>query len=65
MAYLTRNIDAELLRWKESPRRKPLLVRGARQVGKPWAIRHLGIRRAIGILPLYAVWCLPNLQLPE
>lgn len=42
MAYLVRNIDAELLKWKESPRRKPLLVRGARQVGKSCAIRHLG-----------------------
>ena len=42
MAYLIRNIDDELLKWKESPRRKPLLVRGARQVGKSWAIRHLG-----------------------
>lgn len=42
MAYLKRNIDDELLKWKESPRRKPLLVRGARQVGKSWAIRHLG-----------------------
>ena len=34
MSYLARNIDAELLKWKESPRRKPLIVRGARQVGK-------------------------------
>lgn len=42
MAYLARNIDNELLKWKESPRRKPLIVRGARQVGKSWAIRHLG-----------------------
>lgn len=42
MAYLVRNIDVELLKWKESSRRKPLLVRGARQVGKSWAIRHLG-----------------------
>ena len=42
MEYLVRNIDDELLKWKESPRRKPLLVRGARQVGKSWAIRHLG-----------------------
>ena len=42
MTYLARNIDAELLKWKDSPRRKPLLVRGARQVGKSWAIRHLG-----------------------
>lgn len=42
MSYLARNIDADLLRWKDSPRRKPLLVRGARQVGKSCAIRHLG-----------------------
>lgn len=42
MIYLRRNIDVELLKWKESSRRKPLLVRGARQVGKSWAIRHLG-----------------------
>mgnify|MGYP003253053946 FL=1 len=42
MAYLVRNIDVELLKWKDSPRRKPLLVRGARQVGKSWSIRHLG-----------------------
>lgn len=42
MPYLKRNIDTELLEWKESPRRKPLLVRGARQVGKSWAIKHLG-----------------------
>lgn len=42
MTYLARNIDAELLKWKDSPRRKPLLIRGARQVGKSWAIRHLG-----------------------
>lgn len=42
MAYLERNIDTDLLKWKESSRHKPLLVRGARQVGKSWAIRHLG-----------------------
>lgn len=40
--YLTRNIDKNLMEWKENPRRKPLLVRGARQVGKSSSIRHLG-----------------------
>lgn len=40
--YLTRNIDKALVEWKENPRRKPLLVRGARQVGKSSSIRHLG-----------------------
>ena len=42
MAYYKRNIDDKLLEWKESPRRKPLLIRGARQVGKSTAVRHLG-----------------------
>lgn len=40
--YYKRNIDDKLLEWKESPRRKPLLIRGARQVGKSTAVGHLG-----------------------
>ena len=28
----------QLVRWKASPRRKPLIVRGARQVGKTWLV---------------------------
>ena len=40
--YFTRNIDKDLMEWKENPHRKPLLVRGARQVGKSSSIRHLG-----------------------
>ena len=30
------------MEWKASQRRKPLLIRGARQVGKSSAVRHLG-----------------------
>lgn len=40
MTYYRRNIDQKLLEWKDSPRRKPLLIRGARQVGKSSAVRH-------------------------
>lgn len=40
--YIKRNIDKELMTWKEDPMRKPLLMRGARQVGKSSAIRHFG-----------------------
>ena len=32
----------ELLEWKASPRRKPLLLYGARQVGKTWLLREFG-----------------------
>ena len=40
--YLERNIDKVLLEWKNSTEHKPLLLRGARQVGKTSAVRNLG-----------------------
>lgn len=40
--YFRRNIDQTLFEWKSSAALKPLLLRGARQVGKSTAIRHLG-----------------------
>ncbi|MDR0799759.1 MAG: AAA family ATPase [Dysgonamonadaceae bacterium] len=42
MSYLKRNIDKDLQEWKNSVNRKPLLLRGARQVGKSSAVRELG-----------------------
>ena len=39
--YFKRRIDKALLAWKESPRHKPLLLRGARQVGKSSSVHHL------------------------
>lgn len=40
--YLHRTIDSALVDWSKDRRRKPLLLRGARQVGKSSAIRNLG-----------------------
>ncbi len=40
--YYARAIDEYLLKWKNEENHKPLLLRGARQVGKSSAIRHLG-----------------------
>lgn len=37
-----REVLKELTRWKDSKNRKPLLVQGARQVGKTWAIKEFG-----------------------
>lgn len=37
-----RLIDFHLNQWKSDPFRKPLLLRGARQVGKTYAVRKLG-----------------------
>lgn len=39
-----RDLYAELIQWKEHERRKPLLLRGARQVGKSWLVRQLGLQ---------------------
>ena len=33
-----------LIEWKNSPERKPLIVHGARQVGKTWLLKELGRR---------------------
>jgi predicted AAA+ superfamily ATPase len=39
--YINRLIDKDLLDWAKSKERKPLLLRGARQVGKSSSVRHL------------------------
>lgn len=39
---MKRIIDAYLTQWKTDLNRKPLLLRGARQVGKTHAVRELG-----------------------
>lgn len=36
---MNRSIDNQLLSWKTDPFRKPLLIRGARQVGKSFSVR--------------------------
>lgn len=39
---MKRSIFKQLLEWKNNPRRKPLILMGARQVGKTWAMREFG-----------------------
>ncbi|MDR0296289.1 MAG: AAA family ATPase [Prevotellaceae bacterium] len=39
--YLKRKVDIDLLQWKDVENRKPLLLRGARQVGKSSTVREL------------------------
>ena len=39
---IERNIIRDLLEWKDSPRRKPLLLKGVRQCGKTWTLKHFG-----------------------
>ena len=42
MEYIERKIDSFLKDWKDSDDNMPLLIRGARQVGKTSSVRHLG-----------------------
>ena len=39
---MKRDLLQELASWKKSPLRKPLILRGARQVGKSWLINEFG-----------------------
>ncbi len=40
---MKRDIEHDLIAWKESKNRKPLLVRGARQIGKSYTITKFGV----------------------
>ena len=42
IVVMDRLLYNDLLKWKENPRRKPLILKGARQVGKTWLLRHFG-----------------------
>ena len=39
---IKRNIESELLRWKNAENRKPVILRGARQVGKTYVVNQFG-----------------------
>lgn len=39
---MKRDLTHKLQTWKESPDRKPLVLRGARQVGKTYILKHFG-----------------------
>lgn len=41
---MERNLLDKLLKWKDMPNRKPLIIRGARQTGKTWLMREFGKR---------------------
>ena len=42
LVCLKRNAISDLKEWKNDPERKPLVLRGARQVGKTWLMREFG-----------------------
>ena len=52
MRYLKRKFDAWLEQWLANPNRKPLLVKGARQVGKTESIRHFAQRHYKSVIEI-------------
>ena len=38
--YLKRKIDDYLINWKSNDDRKPLIIKGCRQIGKTESVRH-------------------------
>ena len=48
--YLKRKIDEYLLEWKKNEERLPLIIKGARQIGKTESINHFTERQ------LYRLW---------
>ena len=57
--YLKRNIDVELFNWKNDTPRKPLLLRGARQVGKSTSVRGF-----VCLKSSYPVWDYMSVFIP-
>ena len=39
---MLRNIDSDLINWRKRAGRKPVIIIGARQVGKSYTVRQLG-----------------------
>lgn len=50
--YITRKIDSSLERWKARQSRKPLIIRGARQIGKTESIRHFAAKHYASVVEI-------------
>ena len=49
---LRRKIDAYLAKWRNNPDRKPLIVKGARQVGKTFSIEEFASKTYSSIIKI-------------
>ena len=45
---IKRDILSKLIKWRDSKNRKPLILQGARQVGKTWALKQFGKEKSPG-----------------
>ena len=44
---MKRDVLQQMFRWKEDPERKPLILKGARQVGKTWIMKEFAAKNGI------------------
>ena len=58
---IQRHILSKIQDWYQSPISKPLVIQGARQVGKTWVMRHFGEQHfkkiALGIAAFSPMFC--------
>ena len=54
---MKRKIYKQLLKWKRNVDRKPLMLLGARQVGKTWIMQHFGEKeyKNVNIVYTYSI----------
>ena len=52
MMYMKRKVDAFLTEWKSDPDRKPLIIKGARQIGKTESIKHFAVEHFISVIEI-------------
>ena len=52
MLYLKRKIDAFLSEWKANPDKKPLIVKGPRQVGKTESIQRFAAENYTSVITI-------------
>lgn len=50
--YLKRKIDQYLIDWKMNPTRKPLIIKGARQVGKTKSIQNFALHHYENVIEI-------------
>ncbi len=58
MELLRRKIDAFLIKWKQNSDRLPLIVKGARKVGKTESVRNFANKSYKNIIEINFVFCL-------
>ena len=57
ISIIERFLYNQLKNWKDSKTRKPLILEGARQVGKTWLLKQFGLSRGLSLSPFACLFC--------